>query len=214
MKDKIVFLSILTFWTFGRGHAEEPRDFMLLAGPLSDRFVRTSNSNPSTLHTFASSSPDDVFDCTVPLPVRSTEHFQFLQSRGVTHYKVPLVWSRILPTGEPWNPDESTLACYRSLVERLILSGVRPLLVLHRSTLPDVFGSRFRGWEDSDARRAFMDYADLVFSRFGDLVTSYVTFSHVDELEDSGEIQGACQVHEDVYRLYHARFNGKRTITP
>ncbi len=137
---------------------------MLLAGPL-----KTSQTSPS--------DEDNVFNCGGPLPQQSRSHFLYLQSRGVTHFKVPLSWSLILPSGDPNQPHEDTVKCYKTLVQQLTESGIKPLLVLHRSagtrtsSEPDMEAGRIHYW-----CRCLSSMQDW-FSTFGDLVDTFITFS-------------------------------------
>lgn len=169
----------------------EQQDFMLLAGPL------TTNLEDD----FAS------INCRRSLPLQSRDYFLYLQSRGVNHFKVPLSWSHVLPTGEPNQPHEDAVTCYRTLVKLLTESGIRPLLVLHRSTVPEVFRSRYGGWENPELVQMFQQYAGFVFDSFKDLVDTFITFSHLHELHD-GELRNALQAHANLYKISHQKFKG------
>lgn len=184
---------------------------MILAGPLPNRFGKELKLNPlaSQILPSGASGVDDVFDCRDRLPAQSRDYFQYLQDRGVTHYKVPLSWLNILPTGDPSQPHEDTVTCYRTLMELLNQSGIQPVIELHRSVLPEGLRNKYGGWENPDVARLFEDYADFVLTKFADLTDSYVTFSYVHELKDLVQIQHALQVHSDVYTRYHNVFNGK-----
>ncbi|KAI4872874.1 hypothetical protein NFI96_014971 [Prochilodus magdalenae] len=182
---------------------------MLLAGPLTKQLIQDLQTNPFAGQSLASGALDgDVFDCREPLPAKSRDYFQYLHSRGVTHFKVPLSWLNILPTGDSSQPNEDTVACYRNLVKELTESGIQPLLELHRAALPEGLRSRYGGWENPIIRQVFQDYAGFIFARFGDLVHSYITFSHLHELRDSSQFQHALQSHVEVYKLYHHSFKG------
>ncbi len=187
------FLAV--FWSSSNA---EQQNFMLLAGPL-----KTSQTSPS--------DEDNVFNCGGPLPQQSRSHFQYLQSRGVTHFKVPLSWSLILPSGDPNQPHEDTVKCYKTLVQQLTESGIKPLLVLHRSAVPELFRARYGGWENPLLVQMFEQYAGFVFSTFGDLVDTFITFSHLHELHEV-QLQNAVQSHANVYNVYHQMFKGKTLV--
>uniref|UniRef100_A0A8C2D9N4 Lactase n=1 Tax=Cyprinus carpio TaxID=7962 RepID=A0A8C2D9N4_CYPCA len=186
------FLSLGLLAVFWSSSNAEQQDFMLLAGPL-----KTSQTSPS--------NEDDVFNCGGPLPQQSRAYFLYLQSRGVTHFKVPLSWSLILPSGDPNQPNEDTVKCYKTLVQQLTESGIKPLLVLHRSAVPEPFRARFGGWENPLLVQMFEQYAGFVFSTFSDLVDTFITFSHLHELHEL-QLQNAVQSHANVYNSYHQMF--------
>lgn len=209
-KGSFLFLWLLPFyWTFS--HGEQLQDFMILEGPLTNHFVKELKRNPlaSQILPPGASGAGDVFDCRDSLPAQSQYYFQYLQDRGVTHYKVPLSWLNILPTGDPSQPHENTVTCYRTFMKLLTQSGIKPMIELHHSALPENLRIRYGGWENSDVGQLFKDYADFVFTKFADLADSYITFSSVHELKDLVQIQHVLHVHSDVYTLCHNILKGK-----
>lgn len=176
----------------------EQQEFMLLTGPL------TTNLEEPDFGALASS---DVFDCRRSLPLQSRDYFLYLQSRGVNHFKVPLSWSHVLPTGDPNQPRKDAVTCYKTLVKQLTESGIKPLLVLHRSTVPEVYRSRYGGWENPVLVQMFEQYARFVLDTFKDLVDTFITFSHLHELHDE-ELKNALQAHANIYKLYHQKYKG------
>ncbi|XP_062389585.1 lactase/phlorizin hydrolase-like [Sardina pilchardus] len=198
------------------GKGDIPQEFMLLAGPLTHSLVKDLTLSPSATQTFPSEVTDDAFDCSHALPSKLRDHFQYLQSRGVTHYKVPLSWSHILPTGDPSRPHRDTVSCYRTLLEQLTESGLQPLVVLHRSAVPEGLRATLGDWDSPQLPEAFERYAEFVFAEFRDSVKYWITFSHLDELsgdEDKASsasaLQGALHAHDRVYQLYHRMVSGK-----
>lgn len=210
MKGTLLFLWLLSLYWTG-SHGEQLQDFMILAGPLTNHFVKELTRTPlaSQILPSGTSGADDVFDCRDRLPAQSRDYFKYLQDRGVTHYKVPLSWLNILPTGDTSQPHEDTVTCYRTLMVLLTQSGIQPVIELHRSALPEGLRIRYGGWENPDVAQLFKHYADFVFTKFADLADSYITFSYVHELKDLVQIQHVLQAHSDVYMLYHKTSKGK-----
>ncbi|KAM8748410.1 lactase/phlorizin hydrolase-like [Acanthopagrus schlegelii] len=167
---------------------------MFLAGPL------INNGEPS--------KGADPFDCSHPIPPGSWQYFESLQSRGVTHFKVPLSWAHLLPTGRSSQPQQAVVACYQTLLKQLLDVGLQPLVVLHGSTVPEALRSTYGGWESQELKEMFQQYAEFVFREFGQLSDSWVTLSSLDELRDA-ELQNALDAHSSVYRRYHQLFPGK-----
>lgn len=178
---------------------EDQHQAMFLAGPMTDELVHGAVL--------------DAFDCSHPIPPGSTQYFEYLQSRGVTHFKVPLSWGQLLPTGLCNQPQQAVVTCYRTLMKQLLEVGLQPLVVLHRSTLPDTLRLKYGSWESQELVEMFEQYAEFVFGEFGALADSWVTLSSLDELRDA-ELQNALDAHTSVYRHYHKLFphRGRRSI--
>ncbi|XP_037646094.1 lactase-phlorizin hydrolase-like [Sebastes umbrosus] len=147
----------------------------------------------------------DTFDCSHPIPPGFKQNFEYLQSRGLTHFKVPLSWDQLLPTGLPSQPQQAVVTCYQTLLKQLLEVGLQPLVILHGSTVPDTLRSRYGGWESQELLEMFQQYAEFVFGEFGELADSWVTLSSLEELRDA-ELQNALDAHTNVYRRYHQLF--------
>ncbi|TSK92928.1 Lactase-phlorizin hydrolase [Bagarius yarrelli] len=209
-RRSFLFLWFFFFWTCTYG--EQSQDFIILAGPLTNHHVKIleRNLSASQILPTAPEDADDVFGCRDHFPAQIKDFFKYLQDRGVTHYKVPLSWINILPNGDPNQPHEDTVTCYRTLLKLLTESGIKPVIELHRSVLPESLRLRYGSWENPIVGQLFKDYAELVFNEFADLGDIYITFSHVHELPDIAEIQHVLHVHSIVYTLYHDKFKALR----
>ncbi|KAG7233902.1 hypothetical protein INR49_006464, partial [Caranx melampygus] len=181
---------------------EHDTQAMFLAGPLTNEQVKGLKGKPSE------GSLLDPFDCSHSLPPGSRQYFEHLQSRGVTHFKVPLSWAQILPTGLPSQPQPAVVTCYQTLLRELLEVGLEPLVVLHDSTVPVTLRSRYGGWESHELVDMFQQYAEFVFGEFGALGDSWVTLSSLDELKGA-ELQNALEAHTRIYGRYHQLFPGK-----
>ena len=153
---------------------------------------------------------NDAFDCSHPVLPGFKQHFEYLQNRGVTHFKVPLSWVHLLPTGFPGHPQQAVVTCYQTLMKQLLEVGLQPLVVLHGSTVPDSLRSRYGGWENPELGDMFQQYAEFVFGEFGELALSWVTFSDLDDVRhDPGPLQTILKLNKNIYQLYHQRFPEK-----
>ncbi|XP_064182876.1 lactase/phlorizin hydrolase [Anguilla rostrata] len=220
MKTLCRALSVLLLCCRVCSNAEQRQlDFMLLAGPL-----------PARLHSFSMQHVDpqplswggpgaDAFGCKGPLPEQLRDYFRYIRARGVTHFKVPLSWSQLLPVGDPGQPDQQTVECYQAQLKLLKQAGLEPLVILHRSAIPEAFRARHGGWENQATVDLFERYAKFVFSVFGELADFWVTFSHISELvqeklrgaassSQQAAVTNALLAHEKVYITYHHLLSG------
>lgn len=179
--------------------------FMLLAGPLTVKDIRTSSSEENY-----------AFDCSYPIPAGSKQFFKYLQSKGVTHFKVPLSWAKLLPTGLTDKPQQTVVRCYQTLLKQLLQEGLQPLIILHGSTVPDSLRSIYGGWESQQLLEMFQQYAKFAFKEFGPVVNSWVTFSDLDEVlhegpaaDDQSVLTNIIQLNEKIHQFYHQNFPDK-----
>lgn len=175
--------------------------FMLLAGPLTEKDHRTSSSD------------ENVLDCSHPIPAASKQYFKYLQTKGVTHFKVPLSWAKLLPTGLTSKPQQDVARCYQTLLKNLQEEGLQPLVILHGSTVPGSFRSRYGGWESQQLLDMFQQYAEFALREFGHLANSWVTFSDLDEILHEGPavdghslLQNILQLNKNIHEFYHQNF--------
>lgn len=189
-------LALCVFLSFPRGGFgwEPAGSFMAAAGPL----------------------PAGGDACPRPPPALLPRLLGGLRARGVTHYKVPLSWARLLPAGGSEAPDPGALRCYRRLLEAVRAAGLRPLGVLHGGRLPDPGP---RGETPADR---FADYAAFAFRSFGDLVDTWFTFSDLEEViaglpaQQSGpaRLQTLADAHRKTYEVFHEKYAPPGESTP
>ena len=100
---------------------------------------------------------------------------EMLKKLGVKAYRMSFSWPRILPDGiGPVN--EAGIAYYRKLIKTLKAAGIAVNATIYHWDLPYAlqikggFGNReIIGW--------YLNYASVLFDRFGDLVDYWVTFN-------------------------------------
>ncbi|XP_035994545.1 lactase-phlorizin hydrolase-like [Fundulus heteroclitus] len=173
-------------------------------GPLTHQEPRVSSSEEHA-----------AFDCSHPIPAGSKHYFEYLQSKGVTHFKVPLSWAKLLPTGLPSNPGPGVVSCYQTLLKQLLEVGLQPLVILHGSGVPDSLKSRYGGWESQWLLEMFQQYAEFALTEFGPLAHSWVTFSDLDGVLHEAQgadhhslLQNILQLNKKIHQFYHQNFPG------
>ncbi|KAL4635635.1 lactase-phlorizin hydrolase [Arapaima gigas] len=206
-----VFLLVLLLL----GPSVGEQDFMLLAGPLGGHpvagpFLSSGGAGQQV--------QQNVFHCEKTLPAELRRHLQYLQSRGVTHFKVPLSWSLLLPAADPKTPQQHVVECYRTLLEQLREAHLKPLVVLHGAGVPSPVGVASGGWQTQSLVSTFQSYAEFAFLAFGDLANAWITFSDVNALVEkrvppaqrNAVLERVLLAHRAAYSSYHQRFPGKR----
>ena len=92
---------------------------------------------------------------------------------GVDAYRFSVSWPRVRPSGSGvWN--EKGLGFYERLVDGLLERNLRPYLTLNHWDLPQELQTA-GGWANRDTVHRFVEYAQGIFKRLGDRVTSITT---------------------------------------
>ena len=88
---------------------------------------------------------------------------------GVPVYSFSISWSRIMPYGKgPIN--EKGLAHYDDLINTCIEYGVQPSVTLYHWDTPLYLQNTYGGWLSEDIVDDFVEYARVVFERYGNRV--------------------------------------------
>ena len=96
---------------------------------------------------------------------RDLEMLKFL---GVDSYRLSMSWSRVLPEGTGKINDKG-MDYYKSVFEKLLEAGIKPNVTLYHWDLPQALEEK-GGWVNRDVIGWFGEYADKMFSAFGNLV--------------------------------------------
>ena len=99
-----------------------------------------------------------------------------LRGLQVNTYQFSISWARIFPSGYRDSHSEKGALYYDKLIDALIESGIQPVVTLYHWDLPQALQDK-GGWTSAFIVEAFKDYADFCFSRFGDKVKTWNTFS-------------------------------------
>lgn len=93
---------------------------------------------------------------------------------GIKAFSFSISWSRVLPFGSgPVN--EQALAHYDDVINTCIQYNVEPIVTLYHWDLPLFLQFQYGGWLSEDIVPDFVNYAKIVFQRYGDRVTKWVT---------------------------------------
>ena len=92
------------------------------------------------------------------------------------YYRFSISWSRVLPQGYG-AVNEEGVKFYSQLIDELIAHGIHPVVTLYHWDLPLSLQTEHDGWLSEATAGAFVQYAALCFSRFGDRVKHWITFN-------------------------------------
>uniref|UniRef100_A0A224XNE6 beta-glucosidase n=1 Tax=Panstrongylus lignarius TaxID=156445 RepID=A0A224XNE6_9HEMI len=155
------------------------------------------------------------------------EDVQLLKYIGFDFYRFSLSWARILPRGTKDFVNKPGIDYYNDLIDDLLANGIEPMVSLYHWDLPQHLEDR-GGWLNATIIQFFEDYANVVFSAFGDRVKWWLTINEpisitsgygTTELAPALNLHGTgdylsghnlLRAHAKVYHLYDKMFKPKQ----
>lgn len=101
------------------------------------------------------------------------EDIRLMAEGGQNSYRFSLAWSRILPNGTG-KVNEQGIEHYRSVIKTCLHYQIVPNVTLFHWDLPKPLDD-MGGWENRDTVYAYLEYAKVCFTYFGDLVPMWAT---------------------------------------
>lgn len=107
---------------------------------------------------------------------RYKEDVKLMAEQGLKAYRFSIAWTRILPNGRG-EVNEKGLAFYANLIDELLSYGIEPVVTLYHWDLPQCLQEEYGGWESRQVIDDFVNYARVLFERFGDKVKYWVSLN-------------------------------------
>ncbi|XP_030194665.1 cytosolic beta-glucosidase isoform X1 [Gadus morhua] len=104
------------------------------------------------------------------------EDLRCIEELGLTHYRLSLSWSRLLPDGTTGHVNQQGVRYYNQVLDGLLARGVTPMVTLYHFDLPQALQDR-GGWQSADTPALFDAYARFCFGAFGDRVRLWITLN-------------------------------------
>jgi beta-glucosidase len=115
---------------------------------------------------------------------------QLMVKYRITHFRLSLSWSRILPAGSG-AVNQAGINFYNRLINTLLANNIQPVVTLFHWDMPqaleDAYGS---AWLSPRIVYDFNNYAEVCFNAFGDRVKTWFTFNEPLTFTNLGYVTG------------------------
>ena len=99
---------------------------------------------------------------------------------GFKVFRMSINWTRIFPTGEEDTPNEMGLAFYDRVFDCCKKYGIEPLVTISHYEMPYALVEKYNGWASREMIAIFEKYAHVLFERYQDKVTYWLTFNEIN----------------------------------
>ena len=110
------------------------------------------------------------------------EDVALMAEMGFRCYRFSFAWSRIFPTGEEENPNEEGLKFYEDMIDEMLARGIQPVVTICHFDVPLHLEQKYGSWRNRKLIDAYLRYCEVIFRRFRDKVTYWMTFNEINML--------------------------------
>ncbi|MDO4536595.1 MAG: glycoside hydrolase family 1 protein [Coriobacteriales bacterium] len=103
------------------------------------------------------------------------EDVALMAEMGFKMYRFSISWSRLLPEGTG-RVNEEGVEYYNNLINACLEHNITPLVTMYHFDLPQALEEK-GGWANRDTVDAFVEFSQLMFSRYGDRVHYWLTIN-------------------------------------
>lgn len=106
---------------------------------------------------------------------RYGETISLLKELGITHYRMSIAWTRIIPDGRG-EVNRAGLDFYHKVFDAMLENGIQPFVTLYWWDLPQKLQDT-GGWANRETADCYERYARVLFKEFGGKVKRWATFA-------------------------------------
>jgi 6-phospho-beta-glucosidase len=134
-------------------------------------------------------------------------------------FRFSIAWSRVFPTGEEAAPNEAALSFYGDVLREIRKYQIEPLDTISHIEMPLALAEKYNGFEDRRVVDLFVQYANVLFDRFGSLVTYWICFNEINAgrfstFKSTGVIEEKCANYaQSCYQAIHHQFVASALVT-
>ncbi|XP_075986700.1 myrosinase 1-like [Anticarsia gemmatalis] len=110
---------------------------------------------------------------------------QIAKELGLSFYRFSMSWPRILPNGFADRINQIAIQYYDNLLDELIAHNITPIVTIYHWDLPSNL-QKLGGWTNPLIINWFLDYAKILFDKFGTKVKQWITINDPKEICHGG----------------------------
>ena len=108
---------------------------------------------------------------------RYKEDLALFAEMGFKVLRLSIAWTRLFPTGEELEPNESGIAFYRNVFQEMQRLGIKPIVTLSHYEMPVALSLKYNGWVERKVIADFVRFATVCFEEFGEYVEYCLPFN-------------------------------------
>lgn len=120
---------------------------------------------------------------------------------GFKCFRTSINWTRIFPNGDEKEPNESGLKFYDDLIDEILLHGMEPIITISHYETPLELVNKYGGWEGRELIEFYLNLCDVLFKRYKNKVTYWLTFNEINAVHFIPYAAGAIRLDPDKNRL-------------
>ena len=110
------------------------------------------------------------------------EDIALMAEMGFRCCRFSFAWSRIFPTGEEEEPNEEGLRFYEDMIDEMLARGIQLVVTICLFDVPLHLEQKYGSWRSRKLIDAYLCYCEVIFRRFRDKVTYWMTFNEINML--------------------------------
>ncbi|EGQ4142874.1 6-phospho-beta-glucosidase [Staphylococcus pseudintermedius] len=117
---------------------------------------------------------------------RYKEDIALFKEMGLQCLRTSIAWTRIFPNGDELEPNEEGLQFYDNIFDELLKNNIEPIITLSHFEIPLHLAREYGGFRNRKVVDYFARFAQVVFERYKDKVTYWMTFNEINNQMDTG----------------------------
>lgn len=130
---------------------------------------------------------------------RYKEDIALFAQMGFKCLRMSISWARIFPNGDDEIPNECGLQFYDKVFDELLKYNIQPIVTLSHFETPLHLVEAYGSWRNPKLIDFYVKYANVVFKRYKDKVTYWMTFNEINETMNKKDpfLQAGLKFKED-----------------
>lgn len=131
---------------------------------------------------------------------RYSEDIALLAEMGAKAYRFSIAWTRIFPTGIE-RLNQKGIDHYHKVIDTCLRYGIVPIVTLFHFDLPYELEKK-GGWSNPETIEAFVRYARVIFTEYGDKVPYFLTINEQNVMVMKGDIIGTRSQKSSLKKIF------------